>query len=250
MRVIAVAAAITLGISASAQIGINADFLAPRFSQRDLSSDEVAGAYGLGGRIGADYDIYLGIVEDEKMNIKFYLTPGLTWSYRTTADFATTEPGSKERLHQHYLNVPVLIKADFESLSGKAGFYYFMGPTFSMGLSSRSNILLSEDGYKMRIKYSYYTGKVKYKVPMGMTVNDEFKDYIEGSLADAGWRHKRFDIGMTVGVGYTFLNRYEIIFGLDAGFSNIAADKLAESYKMTVGTYFIGFRYRFGKEVK
>ena len=114
-----------------AQVAIRADLGVVGYTTTSFDPLQVSIAPGFAFQLEADYDIHI--------KKRFYLTPGLYWSYRAALGDSTAEGVYvSELLQENFLNVPIHAKWKFDIKPEKFGMYIYVGPTFSLGMSSRS----------------------------------------------------------------------------------------------------------------
>ncbi|MDE7128485.1 MAG: outer membrane beta-barrel protein, partial [Bacteroidales bacterium] len=123
---------IIIAVNSSAQVAFRADVGVAGYKTTCFDPAQVSSVFGLGLQLGADYDIHI--------TKRFYLTPGLYWSYRAASGNSPVEDVyGTELLQEHFLNIPVHAKWKFDISPEKFGIYVYVGPVFSVGMSSRSN---------------------------------------------------------------------------------------------------------------
>ena len=152
-------ALLIVGMNTSfAQVAIRADLGVVGYKTTCFEPLQVSSTPGFAFQLGADYDIHI--------KKRFYLTPGLYWSYRAALGDSTVEGvyGS-ELLQENFLNVPIHAKWKFDIKPEKFGMYIYVGPTFSLGMSSRSSFDLMFSGVKVEGTYNYYNGESDFTVP-------------------------------------------------------------------------------------
>ena len=163
-----------LGVSISfAQVAIRTDIGIVGYKTTCFDPLQVSSTPGFAFQLGADYDIHI--------NKRFYLTPGLYWSYRAALGDSTVEGvyGS-ELLQENFLNVPIHAKWKFDIKPEKFGMYIYVGPTFSLGMSSRSRFDLMSSGVNVEGTYNYFNGESDFKVPgFSGSVSDELNDILQ-----------------------------------------------------------------------
>lgn len=228
--------------SVFAQAGIRAEICAPVYQSTCIDPLQISETAGFGFQLGADYDIHV--------KNKFYLTPGIYWSYRTAlSNSPTAEVSGSEFLQENFINIPVHAKWKFNIKPEKFGVYIFVGPTLSYALSSCSTIDLSVSGVSVDGKYDYLSGDCEFQFP---GVDASTSAYLNNALQqeyDAlGIRHNPFEARCDWGVGLVFKEIYELVLiGYDFGLNNKYKGSHADNYYFTCNNYYIGFRYRFGK---
>lgn len=203
---------------------------------------QVSYVFGLGLQLGADYDIHI--------TKRFYLTPGLYWSYRAASGNSPVEDVyGTELLQEHFLNVPVHAKWKFDIRPEKFGMYVYVGPVFSVGMSSRSNFDLMVSAIRVEGTYDYFNGESDFKVPaLSGSTSDKINDMIQDELDVMGVRYSRFEARLDLGVGFVIKGHHELVTGYDFGMNNRVKGALAENNFMNVSNLYVGYRYRFGKK--
>ena len=225
-----------------AQVAIRADFGVVGYTTTCFDPLQVSIAPGFAFQLGADYDIHI--------KKRFYLTPGLYWSYRAALGDSTVEGvyGS-EMLQENFLNVPIHAKWKFDIKPEKFGMYIYVGPTFSLGMSSRSRFDLMFSGVKVEGTYNYYNGESDFTVPglSGIELR-ELNVLLQEEFDAIGLRYSRFEARLDWGVGFIIKEHHEIVTGYDFGLNNRVKGSLAENNFMNASTLYIGYRYRFGNK--
>ena len=227
-----------------AQVAIRADFGVVGYTTTCFDPLQVSIAPGFAFQLGADYDIHI--------KKRFYLTPGLYWSYRAALGDSTVEGvyGS-EMLQENFLNVPIHAKWKFDIKPEKFGIYIYIGPTFSLGMSSRSRFDLMSSGVEIDGTYNYFNGESDFKVPgFSGSVSDELNDILQEEFDAIGLRYSRFEARLDCGVGFIIKEHHEIVTGYDFGLNNRMKGSLAEDNFMNASTFYVGYRYRFGNKNK
>ena len=225
-----------------AQVAIRSDIGVEVYKTTCFDPLQVSSTPGFAFQLGADYDIHI--------KKRFYLTPGLYWSYRAALGDSTVEGvyGS-ELLQENFLNVPIHAKWKFEIKPEKFGMYIYVGPTFSLGMSSRSSVDLMSSGVNVEGTYNYFNGESDFKVPgFSGSVSDELNDILQEEFDAIGLRYSRFEARLDWGVGFIIKEHHEIVTGYDFGLNNRVKGALAENNFMNASTLYIGYRYRFGNK--
>ncbi|MBO5498381.1 MAG: outer membrane beta-barrel protein [Bacteroidales bacterium] len=225
-----------------AQVGIRTDLGVVGYKTTCFDPLQVSSTPGFAFQLGADYDIHI--------KKRFYLTPGLYWSYRAALGDSTVEGvyGS-ELLQENFLNVPIHAKWKFDIKPEKFGMYIYVGPTFSLGMSSRSRFDLMSSGVNVEGTYNYFNGESDFKVPgFSGSVSDELNDILQEEFDAIGLRYSRFEARLDWGVGFIIKEHHEIVTGYDFGLNNRVKGALAENNFMNASTLYIGYRYRFGNK--
>ena len=227
-----------------AQVAIRADLGVVGYTTTCFDPLQVSIAPGFAFQLGADYDIHI--------KKRFYLTPGLYWSYRAALGDSSAEGvyGS-ELLQENFLNVPIHAKWKFDIKPEKFGIYIYIGPTFSLGMSSRSRFDLMSSGVEIDGTYNYFNGESDFKVPgFSGSVSDELNDILQEEFDAIGLRYSRFEARLDCGVGFIIKEHHEIVTGYDFGLNNRMKGSLAEDNFMNASTLYLGYRYRFGNKNK
>ena len=225
-----------------AQVAIRTDIGIVGYKTTCFDPLQVSSTPGFAFQLGADYDIHI--------KKRFHLTPGLYWSYRAALGDSTVEGvyGS-ELLQENFLNVPIHAKWKFNIKPEKFGMYIYVGPTFSLGMSSRSRFDLMSSGVNVKGTYNYFNGESDFKVPgFSGSVSDELNDILQEEFDAIGLRYSRFEARLDLGVGFIIKEHHEIVTGYDFGLNNRVKGSLAENNFMNASTLYIGYRYRFGNK--
>jgi hypothetical protein len=225
-----------------AQVAIRTDIGVVGYKTTCFDPLQVSSTPGFAFQLGADYDIHI--------KNRFYLTPGLYWSYRAALGDSTVEGvyGS-EMLQENFLNVPIHAKWKFDIKPEKFGMYIYVGPTFSLGMSSRSYFDLMSSGVNVEGTYNYFNGESDFKVPgFSGSVSDELNDILQEEFDAIGLRYSRFEARLDWGVGFIIKEHHEIVTGYDFGLNNRVKGSLAENNFMNASALYIGYRYRFGNK--
>lgn len=226
--------------TASAQVAIRADVGVVGYMTTCFDPVDVSNVFGLGFQLGADYDIHI--------TKRFYLTPGLYWSYRAASGNSPVEDvHGTELLQEHFLNVPVHAKWKFDIRPEKFGIYVYVGPVFSVGMSSRSNFDLMISAKRVEGTYNYFNGDSDFKSPaLSGSTSDKINDMIQDELDAMGVRYSRFEARLDWGVGFVFKGHHELVTGYDFGLNNRIKGTLAKKNSMIASNLYLGYRYRFG----
>lgn len=228
--------------SASAQVAVRADVGILGYNTLSRNPLQITTIPGLGLQLGADYDIHL---------IKrFYLAPGLYWSFRATEiDCPVENVYGLEHLQEHFLNIPVHAKWKFDIRPEKFGMYVYVGPVFSVGMSSRSNFDLMVSAIKVEGTYNYFNGDSDFKSPaLSGSMSDKINDMIQDELDAMGMRYSRFEARLDWGVGFVVKDHHELVLGYDFGLNNRLNGTVSKDNYMIVSNLYAGYRYRFGKK--
>ena len=156
-----------------------------------------------------------------------------------------------ELLQENFLNVPIHAKWKFDIKPEKFGIYIYIGPTFSLGMSSRSRFDLMSSGVEIDGTYNYFNGESDFNVPgFSGSVSDELNDILQEEFDAIGLRYSRFEARLDCGVGFIIKEHHEIVTGYDFGLNNRMKGSLAEDNFMNASTLYVGYRYRFGNKNK
>ena len=226
----------------SAQVAIRADVGVAGYKTTCFDPAQVSSVFGLGLQIGADYDIHI--------TKRFYLTPGLYWSYRAASGNSPVEDVyGTELLQEHFLNIPVHAKWKFDIRPEKFGIYVYVGPVFSVGMSSRSNFDMMISAIKVEGTYNYFNGDSDFKSPvLSGSMSDKINDMIQDELDAMGVRYSRLEARLDIGVGFVIKGNHELVTGYDFGINNRVKGALAENNFMNASNLYVGYRYRFSKK--
>lgn len=240
ITIVSIVLLIIVGMNTSfAQVAIRTDIGIVGYKTTCFDPLQVSSTPGFAFQLGADYDIHI--------KKRFYLTPGLYWSYRAALGDSTVEGvyGS-ELLQENFLNVPIHAKWKFDIKPEKFGMYIYVGPTFSVGMSSRSRFDLMFSGVKVSGIYNYYNGESDFTVPglSGIELR-ELNVLLQKEFDAIGLRYSRFEARLDWGVGFIIKEHHEIVTGYDFGLNNRVKGSLAENNFMNASTLYVGYRYRF-----
>ena len=225
-----------------AQVAIRTDIGVVGYKTTCFDPLQVSSTPGFDFQLGADYDLHI--------KKRFYLTPGLYWSYRAALGDSTIEGvyGS-ELLQENFLNVPIHAKWKFDIRPEQFGMYIYVGPTFSLGMSSRSRFDLMSSGVNVEGTYNYFNGESDFKVPgLSGSVSDGLNEILQEEFDAIGLRYSRFEARLDWGVGFIIKEHHEIVTGYDFGLNNRVKGSLAENNFMNASTLYVGYRYRFGNK--
>ena len=231
------------GMSTSfAQVAIRTDVGVAGYNTTCYDPLEMSRVPGFGLQLGADYDIHV--------KKRFHLTTGLYWSYRGTLGNSTIEGiDGSEMFQENFLNVPIHAKWKFEFVPEKFGLFVYVGPTFSLGMSSRSSFDLVTSGIKVEGAYNFFTGEADFKIPgYSDIISNELNHMLQREFDAVNLRYSRFEARLDCGVGLIIKKHHEIVTGYDFGFNNRIKGTLAENNSMIATNLYIGYRYRFGKK--
>ncbi len=255
--VIKLVVALIIGFAASsdalAQIGIRADFGFDMLSSFYRDPKVITVAPGIGAKLGVDYDIHV--------KGRFYITPGLYWSYRSAYDYESVRKSVSVHIdsgmHEHSLDVPVHVKWKFDLNPDRLGMYVFLGPTLSCGLSSNVNMDMmcswTETGWNysspklMRItgRYNNYTGRPSFESNWDSMSSSKLNTIVREAIEAVGYRYNRFEARFEVGCGFIFKEHYELAMGFDLGFTDRLRGEVSREASELWQSFHVGFRYRF-----
>ena len=232
MKKLKVVLALTLlavaGVNVSAKAGIEAGYINMRYTMS--GGDMVLSNPSLNG-------FYVGVSDDIRIVAGLGIHIGLNYAYATdkTARSLLEDMNATGGLEKdHYLNVPLRLRYNFNIVPRVLKIQAFAGPVFSFGLShTQESGFDSSEGY---IKYNYYSGKLKSDVFDG--------DEMEGFGADLPV-YKRFDMALGGGVGIELLNLIEVKLGYDWGLSNRFKGDLAETMACKRNMFYVTLGLRF-----
>lgn len=168
------------------------------------------------------------------------IQPGVRFSYMGESD-VEEEGGLRAvaSLNETYLDIPVNVRYSY--FLGSVRLSAFVGPVFSLGLSSAFKTKLSGSLIGQDVDYM-----VKYHNYTGTTVT---KGEGSSSADVAGYPdYGRFDIKLGLGVGATFMERFNVKLGYNFGLLNRYKGEQVEGYgkvKMHTGVFYIGLGYNF-----
>ena len=167
------------------------------------------------------------------------LQPGVRFAYMGESE-TEKEDGlrMKSSWDETYLDIPVHVKYTYGLGSVKLS--AFAGPVFSFGLSStntsriRGEVLGKDVDYLY--KYNNYTGKT-------ITKGEGTTSSTEGGLMDYG----RFDLKLGIGLGASFMERYNVKVGYNIGLLNRYTGEQMDDYRfrMSTGVFYLGVGYSF-----
>jgi hypothetical protein len=178
----------------------------------------------------------LGVAFTQPIGGIFSFQPELLFIQKgSKLDYQESEPGFYEidlkgHIIINYLEVPLLLRADFPTNNDAIKVYLNAGPSFAIGLSGKTNLdlYLEFDGEVIEIKDS---GKVKF--------GDEPNNY-EGTDAYI----KRFDLGAQLGGGVIIKEKFMIDLRYGIGLIDIYD---GEKSKNNVFQFTVGMPFPFSK---
>ena len=227
---IVMAAAMFFAVDANAQLQIGAGYnhgtTTTRIADED-DSEDMDGFY-----LEATYD--LNFIEKGWGSLA--LQPGVRFTYLGEYD-SDTELGHKAKsaFNETYLDIPVHVKYSYDL--GTMKLSAFAGPVFSMGLTSVAKTSISGEGVDYVIKYHNYSGKTITKGEGSSSVNPD-------GMTDYG----RFDIKLGLGVGATFMEKFNVKVGYNIGMLNrYTGEQHSKNYKykMHTGVFYAGIGFNF-----
>lgn len=200
------AAAMFFAVEASAQIGVGVGYNMLNHVQK--AQDEHENSTLNGFYIEATYDLNLLVKSWGEIGFQ----PGLRFSYG--GEHETEEVmgvKGKASWNETYLDIPVLVKysydLDFVKVSA------FAGPVLSCGLSSATKVSIGDNTTKS-------------------------KNYGDDSV------YERFDVKFGLGVGATFMEKFNAKIGYNAGLYNRYTDGI-DDFSCHTGVFYIGIGYNF-----
>lgn len=208
---------ISMAFSAAAQkgLGLSVGYVSSASITRDADGDRSASPLLNGLRVGASYDL--------NITRQFMFQPGVYYSYLTDRrQLGVIEIGDyyiADLVNEHFLNMPLHFKYNFEISDAITGLYLFAGPTLTVGLSATSDIGVANKNssdYIGDAEFNYYTGA--FSCDMGSISQNQLKDYFESQT------FRRFDVAMGVGIGLEILDYLDVKLGYDWGLVNRLAN--------------------------
>ncbi|MGM9786810.1 MAG: outer membrane beta-barrel protein [Candidatus Cryptobacteroides sp.] len=208
--------------SAAAQkgLGLSVGYVSSASITRDADGDRSASPLLNGLRVGASYDL--------NITRQFMFQPGVYYSYLTDRrQLGVIEIGDyyiADLVNEHFLNMPLHFKYNFEISDAVTGLYVFAGPTLTVGLSATSDIGVANKNssdYIGNAEFNYYTGA--FSCDMGSISQNQLKDYFESQT------FRRFDVVMGVGIGLEILDYLDVKLGYDWGLVNRLANTDTDS---------------------
>lgn len=159
--------------------------------------------------------IYAGVNADFPISSNFSINPGLTYTQRgyemmgemTIKGAEVLSPSAKATLTSHYIDLPVLLKGNFNGLQ------VFVGPQVS------------------------YLASADLKTSAGVAGFNFFK-----KTFDASNQLNQWDAGVKAGVGYQFDNGINLAASYDHGLMKTDANKNFDAYNRSLKVG-IGFRF-------
>ena len=225
------AAAMFLAVDANAQLQVGAGYNHGTRTERIADEDDSEDLDGF--YLEATYGLNLV----EKGWGTLALEPGVRFTYLGDAE-SDTESGYKVKsaFNETYLDIPVHVKYSYDL--GTVKLSAFAGPVFSMGLTSVAKASVSGEGVDYVIKYHNYSGKTITKGEgSSSSVNPD-------GLTDYG----RFDIKLGLGIGATFMEKFNVKVGYNIGMLNrYTGEQLRKDYKhkMHTGVFYAGIGFSF-----
>lgn len=220
------AAAMFLAVDANAQLGVGVGYNHGTTTTRignESDSDGLDGFY-----LEATYDWNF---LDRGWGM-LSLQPGVRLSYMGEYDSEEVLGVlTKESFNETYFDIPVHVKYSYDL--GAIRLSAFAGPVFSFGLTSATKV--SADDYMW--KYHNYTGKT-------VTKGDGSSS---SSKPETGPEYGRFDLKLGLGVGATFMEKFNVKLGYNIGMLNrYTGEQVADTkYKMHTGVFYVGLGFNF-----
>ena len=224
------AAAMLLAVDANAQLQVGAGYNHSTTTERIADEDDSEDLDGF--YIEATYDLNFL----EKGWGTLALQPGVRFTYLGEAD-SDIEYGykAKSAFNETYLDIPVHVKYSYDL--GAVKLSAFAGPVFSMGLSSVAQTSISGEGVDYFVKYHNYSGKTITKGESLSSVNPD-------GMTDYG----RFDIKLGLGVGATFMEKFNVKVGYNIGMLNrYTGEQVLKDHKFKrhTGVFYAGIGFNF-----
>lgn len=224
------AAAMLLAVDANAQLQVGAGYNHGTTTERIADEDDSEDLDGF--YIEATYDLNFL----EKGWGTLALQPGVRFTYLGEAD-SDIEYGykAKSAFNETYLDIPVHVKYSYDL--GAVKLSAFAGPVFSMGLSSVAQTSISGEGVDYFVKYHNYSGKTITKGESLSSVNPD-------GMTDYG----RFDIKLGLGVGATFMEKFNVKVGYNIGMLNrYTGEQVLKDHKFKrhTGVFYAGIGFNF-----
>ena len=224
------AAAMLLAVDANAQLQVGAGYNHSTTTERIADEDDSEDLDGF--YIEATYDLNFL----EKGWGTLALQPGVRFTYLGEAD-SDIEYGykAKSAFNETYLDIPVHVKYSYDL--GAVKLSAFAGPVFSMGLSSVAQTSISGEGVDYFVKYHNYSGKTIAKGEGSSSANPD-------GMTDYG----RFDIKLGLGVGATFMEKFNVKVGYNIGMLNrYTGEQVLKDHKFKrhTGVFYAGIGFSF-----
>ena len=224
------AAAMLLAVDANAQLQVGAGYNHGTTTERIADEDDSEDLDGF--YLEATYDFNFL----EKGWGTLALQPGVRFTYLGEAD-SDIEYGykAKSAFNETYLDIPVHVKYSYDL--GAVKLSAFAGPVFSMGLSSVAQTSISGEGVDYFVKYHNYSGKTITKGESLSSVNPD-------GMTDYG----RFDIKLGLGVGATFMEKFNVKVGYNIGMLNrYTGEQVLKDHKFKrhTGVFYAGIGFNF-----
>ena len=226
-----IAAALFFAVDANAQLQVGAGYNHGTTTERIADEDDSEDLDGF--YLEATYDLNFL----EKGWGTLALQPGVRFTYLGEAD-SDIEFGykAKSSFNETYLDIPVHVKYSYDL--GTVKLSAFAGPVFSMGLTSVAKTSISGEGMNYVAKYHNYSGKTVTKGEgSSSSVNPD-------GLTDYG----RFDIKLGLGVGATFMEKFNVKVGYNIGMLNrYTGEQVLKDHKFKrhTGVFYAGIGFSF-----
>ncbi len=219
-------------LAASAKGGIEAGYMNMGYS--------VSGK-GISGSNPSLNGFYVGVSDDMDLVAGLGIRLGLNYSFTTDKSAKSlvqniSMKGGNEK--DHYLNVPLRLRYNFNIIPKVLKIQAYAGPVFSLGLSHTYSydFALELGGQRLEgaVKYNYYTGKFKSDV------------FDQDEAQEAGLpAYKRFDMALGGGLGIELLNFLEVKVGYDWGLVNRTKAESAADISCTRDMLYLAVGFRF-----
>ncbi|MGM9735426.1 MAG: porin family protein [Candidatus Cryptobacteroides sp.] len=207
---------ISVAFSASAQkgLGLSMGYVTSASITKDADGDRTASPLLNGLRVGASYDFNL--------TRRLMFQPGVYYSYLTDKrQLGVIEIGDyyiADLVNEHFLNIPLHFKYNFEVSDTITGLYLFAGPTLTVGLSATSDIGVANKNssdYIGGADFNYYTKELTLDLAsVSQTTKNELTEYFDNQA------FRRFDVAMGIGIGLEILDYLDVKLGYDWGLMN------------------------------
>lgn len=223
--ILSVVAAMFVAAEASAQIGVGVGY---NHGTTTRVADEAYYEHLDGFYIEATYD--WDFLRAGWGNLG--LQPGVRFSYMGESDVdEVLGVRKKESINETYLDIPVHVRYSYDL--GFVKLSAFAGPVFSFGLTSALKI--KTDDYM--VKYHNYTGKT-------VTRGDGSSST---SVPDGSPEYARFDLKLGLGLGATFMEKFNVKVGYNIGLLNRYTGEQVKNYRHTIhtGVFYLGVGLNF-----
>ncbi len=183
----------------------------------------VSNQHGNGENAGSKAGFNVGIVADIPIISQyFYIQPGL---YYTMKGFKATSLESSwywnydkhtEKVNPYYIEIPILLSGRY-NITDKVQVQVNFGPYFAIGIAGKYK---TKDEWANN--YTEESGIDRWQCDYFGPYNDFY--FGEGKYS-GGLKGKRFDCGLSIGAGFTFVKHYYIGFQYELGLTNAYTDE-------------------------